>query len=104
MRQPKNTEGTPIQGFCTKGQGQVLTMTGSSVRSTEIPARVLAVLLIADGGDIVVDIGGSDITAVATDPLKLFSGSITPFVLPLTSRFIAGIGAGSLRIVYSTDE
>jgi len=104
MRQPKNTEGIPIQGFCTKGQGQVLTMTGSSVRSTEIPARVLAVLLIADGGDIVVEMGDSGVVAEATDPLKLFSGSSFPFVLPLESRFIAGIGAGSLRIVYSTDE
>lgn len=104
MRQPRNTEGTPIQGFCTKGQGQVLTMTGSSVRSTEIPARVLVVLLIADGGDIVVDIGDSTITAVATDPLKIFNGSQVPVVLPLTSRYIAGIGTGSLRIVYSTDD
>lgn len=106
MRQPKNTENIPIQGFCTKGDGEVLAMDGTSKRSNAIPNRVLAVMLIAVGSDITVKFGDETVTVLPSNPLKVLNGETkSGLIVPIVNRYIAAIGSsGSLNIVYSTDE
>jgi hypothetical protein len=108
MKQTLNSNGEAIQAFNTVGEGQVLTMTGSTVASTAIPTRAVCVKIQADGGDVVFKFGGADAVTVNTntDPNKIFAGSSEMFTIPNAKRIIyanGGIGA-KLRITYSSDE
>ena len=107
MRQSINNEGEAIQAFTTVGEGQVLTMTGSTVASVAIPAGVTCIKVQADVQDIVFSFANSVITIdTNTAPNKVFVGGTEMFGVPLIKRTIYanGTSGGRLRITYGSLE